>query len=77
MAGIKSHSLVTQDVQMKFSALTSVGKEVTVQYFVETTSYDEYLDVKEDLNYRIVEVIEREGGGLAGAPVQVATASKA
>ena len=76
VAGIKAHALVTQDVQMKFSALTPAGKEVTVQYFVETASYDEYLDVKEELNYRIVEVIEREGGSLAGAPVQVAAASK-
>ena len=47
---------------MKFNALTPNGKEVTVQYFVETTSYDEYLDTKEDLNYRIVEVVEKEGG---------------
>ena len=72
VAGIKAHLLVTQDVQMKFNALTSVGKEVSVQYFVETTSYDEYLDVKEELNYCIVEVIEREGGLLAGAPVAAA-----
>ena len=72
VAGIQAHPLVTQDVQMKFSALTPAGKEVTVQYFVETTSYDEYLDVKEELNYCVVEVIEREGGLLAGAPVQVA-----
>ena len=76
VAGIKVHSLVTQDVQMKFSALTSAGKEVTVQYFVETTSYDEYLDVKEELNYRIVEVIENEGGILAGAPAQATAAPK-
>ena len=47
-----------------------------MQYFVETTSYDEYLDVKEDLNYRIVEVIEREGGSLAGAPALAAAAHK-
>ena len=76
MTGIKAHALVTQDVQIKFSALTSAGKEVTVQYFVETASYDEYLDVKEELNYCIVEVIEREGGSLTGAPVQVAAAAK-
>jgi MscS family membrane protein len=59
---IKAHPLVTQDVQIKFNALTPNGKEVTVQYFVETTSYDEYLDTKEDLNYRIVEVVEKEDG---------------
>ena len=72
MAGIHAHPRVTQDVQMKFSALTLAGKEVTVQYFVDTTSYDEYLDVKEELNYCIVEMIEREGGLLAGSPVQLA-----
>ena len=64
---IKAHALVTQDVQIKFTALTPAGKEVTVQYFVETTSYDDYLDTKEDLNYRIVEVVEKENGLFASA----------
>ena len=72
VAGIQAHPLVSQDVQMKFSALTSAGKEVTVQYFVNTISYDEYLNVKEELNYCIVEVIEHEGGSLAGMPVAAA-----
>jgi MscS family membrane protein len=62
---IQDHPLVTQDVQIKFSALTLAGKEVTVQYFVDTTSYDEYLDVKEDLNYRVVETVEKHGGMFA------------
>lgn len=62
VAAMQQHPLVTQDVQMKFNALTPSGKEVTVQYFVETSSYDEYLDTKEALNYSIVEVVEKEGG---------------
>ena len=62
VVAIREHPLVLPDVQMKFNALTPSGKEVTVQYFVETTNYDEYLDTKEDLNYRIVEVVEKEGG---------------
>ena len=69
VAAIAAHPLVTQDVQMKFNALTPNGKEVTVQYFVETTSYDEYLDTKEALNYRIVEVTEHEGGLFASVAV--------
>ena len=68
VAAMKAHPLVSQDVQIKFSALTPAGKEVTVQYFVDTTSYDEYLDVKEDLNYRLVEVVEANGGFFASAP---------
>ena len=61
---------------MKFNALTPSGKEVTVQYFVDTTNYDKYLDVKEDINYRIVEVVERQGGYFASiAPAAPAPAS--
>lgn len=64
-----AHPLV-QDVQMKFNTISPSGKEVTVQYFVETTSYDEYLDVKESLNYRLVEAVEHQGGSFAlAAPV--------
>jgi len=76
LAAMQAHPLVTQDVQMKFNALTPAGREVTVQYFVDTTSYDEYLDVKEDLNYRLVEMVEKHGGTFAGAPV-VAPPAKA
>ena len=78
VAAVAQHPLVTQEVQMKFNALTPSGKEVTVQYFVDTTSYEEYLDTKEDLNYRIVEVVEKEGGLFASTsatPVAVSSAS--
>ena len=69
VAALQAHPLVTQEVQMKFEALTSAGKEVTVQYFVDTTSYDEYLNVKEELNFRLVEVVEEHGGIFIGSPV--------
>ncbi|GGF03756.1 mechanosensitive ion channel family protein [Hymenobacter cavernae] len=62
---IQEHPLVLAEVQIKFAALTPAAKEVTVQYFVETTSYDEYLNVKEELNYRLVEVVEQHGGTFA------------
>jgi len=62
---IRAHPLTNADVQIKFSALTPAAKEVTVQYFVETTDYAEYLDVKEDLNYRLVELVEQHGGSFA------------
>ena len=78
VAAMQQHPLVTADVQMKFDTIAPEGKQVTVQYFVDTTSYDEYLDVKEDLNYRIVQVVEQHGGLFASAStpltVQVAQA---
>ncbi|MBD2713584.1 mechanosensitive ion channel family protein [Microvirga sp. STR05] len=68
---IGENPLVTQDVQMQFSALTPAAKEVTVQYFVETTNYDEYLAVKEELNYHLVEAVERAGGSFASSGTTV------
>jgi MscS family membrane protein len=76
---IAENALVTKDVQMQFSALTPAAKEVTVQYFVETTNYDEYLQVKEELNYRLVEVVEQAGGHFASTGntvVQLAPGSR-
>ncbi len=70
-----AHPLVTKDVQMKFNSITPAGKEVTVQYFVETTSYDEYLDVKESLNYRLVEAVEHQGGSFASSTTVVPPAT--
>jgi MscS family membrane protein len=64
---IESHALVEGAAEVKFAALTPTAKEVTVQYFVNTNSYDEYLDTKEDLNYSLIEVVERNGGQFANA----------
>ena len=72
VAAIEKHPLVTQDVQMKFSAISLNGKEVTVQYFVETTSYDEYLDVKEQLNYRLLQAAEHHDGAFASTSTPLA-----
>jgi MscS family membrane protein len=76
---IGENPLVTKDIQMQFSALTPAAKEVTVQYFVETTNYDEYLQVKEELNYRLVEAVEHAGGQFASTGstvVQLAPATR-
>lgn len=66
-AVIEAHPLVEEDAEVKFAALTPTAKEVTVQYFVNTSSYDEYLNVKEDLNYSLIEVVERNGGAFTNA----------
>jgi MscS family membrane protein len=66
-AAIEAHTLIESPAEVKFSALTPTAKEVSVQYFVSTNSYDEYLNVKEELNYRLIEVVEQHGGLFANA----------
>ena len=58
---ILSHPLIDPDVQVKFTSLTSNSKDVRVQYYVKTDSYDEYLDVMEEINFRIVSAVEEVG----------------
>ena len=59
---ITDHALVQPDAQVKFTSLTSNSKDIRIQYYVCTNSYDEYLDVMEDINFRLVDVVERNGG---------------
>lgn len=59
---ISSHALIQPDAQVKFTSLTSNSKDVRVQYYVLTDSYDEYLDVMEDINFQLVDIVERNGG---------------
>ncbi|MEJ7662164.1 MAG: mechanosensitive ion channel family protein [Hymenobacter sp.] len=62
---IMAQALVTKDVQMKFDSIAPTGKQVTVQYFVDTTDYEEYLNVKEAINYCLVQATEHQGGSFA------------
>ena len=59
---ITDHPLVQPDAQVKFTSLTSNSKDIRIQYYVCTDSYDEYLDVMEDINFQLVDVVERNGG---------------
>ncbi|KAA9331298.1 mechanosensitive ion channel family protein [Hymenobacter busanensis] len=58
-------NVVPEEVQIKLAALTQSGRDVSVQYFVQVPTYDEYLDVKEEVNYRILEIVEAHGGTFA------------
>ena len=38
---------------------------IMVVYFVDTLEYDVYLDVRQEINYRIMEIVERNGSSFA------------
>ncbi|GAB2945894.1 mechanosensitive ion channel family protein [Hymenobacter coalescens] len=60
---LRGHTLVIpEEVQIKLAALTQSGRDLTVQYFVQADSYEQYLDVKEQVNYRILEIVEAHDG---------------
>ncbi|RAK64590.1 mechanosensitive ion channel family protein [Hymenobacter edaphi] len=57
--------VIPEEVQTKLTGLTQSGRDLTVQYFVQVATYDEYLDIKEEVNYRILEIVEAHGGSFA------------
>lgn len=38
---------------------------IMVLYFVDTLEYDVYLDVREEINYQIIEIVRKHGGSFA------------
>jgi MscS family membrane protein len=36
-----------------------------VLYFVDTLEYDVYLDVREEINYKIIEIVRQNGSSFA------------
>ncbi|MBF9253194.1 mechanosensitive ion channel family protein [Pontibacter sp. 172403-2] len=64
-AYIDQHPRTNQDGRIRFKALSASSKDIMVLYFVATMDWDEYIDVKEEINYKIVEIVERNGAAFA------------
>ena len=50
---------------MRFLNLGPHSKDVMVLYFVDTMDWNEFIDIKEEINYRIVEIVEKHGAEFA------------
>ena len=64
-AYIDQHPRTNQDGRIRFSALGASSKDIMVLYFVATMDWNEYIDVKEEINYKIVDIVERNGAAFA------------
>ena len=64
-AYIDAHPRTNQDGRARFLTLASHSKDVMVLYFVDTMDWNEYIDVKEEINYKIVEIVARHGAVFA------------
>lgn len=62
---IDQHPRTNQDGRIRFLNLGAHSKDVMVLYFVDTMDWNEYIDIKEEINYCIVEIVERHGAEFA------------
>ncbi|RDV13799.1 mechanosensitive ion channel family protein [Pontibacter diazotrophicus] len=62
---IDQHPRTNQEGRIRFLSLGAHSKDVMVLYFVDTMDWNEYIDIKEEINYKIVDIVERHGAEFA------------
>lgn len=55
------HPDVDEDIIMtNFEIFNDSSLDILIQYFARAVEYDEYLDIKQDINFKIMEILEEE-----------------
>ena len=62
---IDEHPRTNQDGRVRFMNLGPSSKDIMIQYFVDTMNWDEYIDTKQEINFKIVEIVEQNGASFA------------
>ncbi len=58
---IDNHPRTNDEGRATFYALGEYAKNILVFYYIDTMDYYEYLTIREEINFRIVEIVEAHG----------------
>lgn len=59
---LDSHPNVEEDSALvKFSEFGQSSLDITVEYLTKTSAYIEYMDIKNDINFKIIDIFKEEG----------------
>lgn len=53
------------ETRVRFHDLNSNSINIMIVYFVDTMEYDVYLNVREEINYKIIEIVAKNGSSFA------------
>lgn len=62
---INAHPSTQQSANVRFLDFGNNALNITVEYFVHTTDWNVFAQVKEELNFKIMEVIKKHGSSFA------------
>ncbi len=62
---IDDHPRTTSDGKVRFQEFNASSLDILVQYLVDTMDWTIYLDVKEEINYKIMDIVEKHGCSFA------------
>lgn len=54
-----------ENLLVKFDEFNDSSLDILVYFFTNTSNWEEYLNIKQDINFRIMEILEREGVSVA------------
>jgi len=58
-AMLDEHASTNQDGRVRFQEFGSSSLDIMIVYFVNSPSWDDLIDVREDVNYRIIEIVNK------------------
>lgn len=61
----KHPHVLPNETRIRLFEFDSSSLNIMVLYFVDTLEYDVYLDVREEINYKIMEIVESNGASFA------------
>ena len=62
---INQHERTNQQGKVRFQEFGSSSLDILVMYFVDSPRWDDLIDVKEDINYRIMEIVKKNNSDFA------------
>jgi len=62
---INQHEKTNQDGKVRFQEFGSSSLDIMIMYFVDSPEWDYLIDVKEDINYKIMEIVKKHNSDFA------------
>jgi len=62
---VDQHEKTNKDGKVRFQEFGSSSLDILVMYFVDSPSWDNLIDVKEDINYKIMEIVKKHNSDFA------------
>ena len=62
---INQHEKTNQDGKVRFQEFGSSSLDIMIMYFVDSPKWDDLIDVKEDVNYKIMEIVKKYNSDFA------------
>jgi len=62
---INMHAKTNQDGRVRFQEFGSSSLDIMIMYFVDSPKWNDLIDVKEDVNYKIMEIVKKHNSDFA------------